>query len=1034
MTISTRLRQYGGTLAAAVTTPKVLKHIADGVIGLAVGMVLWSLIDRFLYLAGFGSSANLLMVALAACCFLIPRGRLNLGSFATSACVAVLAVLGALAGPLGDVSATLQLSTLAAGFPIWVGELIVGAILLLPAFIAIRCWIGHRGVSTVIAAEAIAIGIGLNAFLFASWIGPFAAGCIGSIVLALAAASDVFISQEKMESDGSIEGPDRSPKANTDRVTVLALCTLAVGCGLMASACPIMLSQLFPWGPSYDAAIVAALFAAITCCALIVPRIDLSTRIAVGSLAIIVAAVTMSVGYYWLTDLHLDSNAFIQSVWTLTTIRITTVTIPFCLLGFGLAVSTYPMKSGHWSPIVAAIGFGLGTFLLTNGVASELLLLIGAAAACIACLATLLSTFKGVVSRSRVAVVGGAFALTGLIAFGGTYDPVRPASLLFNTSAFIGRNAGFETNLLSVIEGGRCLATIEEGGKVTTLWRQNGVQVRICENGVTQAIVSSEPRLCPHASAEVMKALYPLLIHGDPDSILLMGDRGGAAIATCAALPIAKVDYVVQDLRVWDEINAQVWDGELRPSSDDERVHEITGSARQVLAAKQPNYDVLIDDPGSSSLPQAIPHFDPTFYRLASNSLLPGGVFCQRFRQIDLGPEPLRDVLSALRSVFSQAAVVEIGPGEFALLASNRDEPLLGNELVDRLKRPHVREILATLGWDWSVPLNVTSFDSETIDRFISENDVAFGRQESGLAYRLPLEVMRWGAKWQELSGAIQSNGKALLAHCVSATDQRQVLDRLAAVTGQRSLPARYPDQPWAYRKELKGLMTSQRRSPIRRVAAEATAPDLHPEDLRRVEYLQALAAARANPTFESISQVMSAARPYDPMMTYFAHAEVSELYRHLGEDAVGLELQHLLHTIYFADSTDRSVRNALRAIEIAIDHPELFAGPTERCDHLDGLLQVLKRRWDNRGTSEPKASGVVLNDVETSLKQIDAALAVLSAHEPDEIGRDRQSVKARTRAIEKTLERPLESYRTRLLPHHRSQDEKDKEPKNENS
>jgi hypothetical protein len=82
--------------------------------------------------------------------------------------------------------------------------------------------------------------------------------------------------------------------------------------------------------------------------------------------------------------------------------------------------------------------------------------------------------------------------------------------------------------------------------------------------------------------------------------------------------------------------------------------------------------------------------------------------------------------------------------------------------------------------------------------------------------------------------------------------------------------------------------------------------------------------------------------------------------------------LAHRLHAIHFGDPRDRSVRDVVDALTLLVQHPEACPSASERWDHLNCLLQVLKTRWEMRGSVEPKAPRIVLNDLEKSITAVE--------------------------------------------------------------
>jgi hypothetical protein len=78
----------------------------------------------------------------------------------------------------------------------------------------------------------------------------------------------------------------------------------------------------------------------------------------------------------------------------------------------------------------------------------------------------------------------------------------------------------------------------------------------------------------------------------------------------------------------------------------------------------------------------------------------------------------------------------------------------------------------------------------------------------------------------------------------------------------------------------------------------------------------------------------------------------------------------------------------------------------------------MLHDRWHNRGDTPPDSSKIVLNDIEKSLAAIDEAFDALDALRSAR-GYSAEQWQSRQLALEKSLVRPLQAYRTTLMPHH---------------
>lgn len=600
-----------------------------------------------------------------------------------------------------------------------------------------------------------------------------------------------------------------------------------------------------------------------------------------------------------------------------------------------------------------------------------------------------------------------------------TYDPSLSARLLFSTNVFMARQANVEREFLPFLDAGR-LAQAKEGDRGTyTAWKHHGAQYQWRVNGIPLGTASTDPGICPHFSSEVLPAVLSLTLHENPRNVLLLGLGSGVPLATCLAFPTEHVTCVEGDAALIDLMGRTAWrHGSSDPRRDD-RLHLVTLDPALAAGCRGGEYDVVLACSDNAAVWQAAPYYTREFYEAAARRTGSRGLFAQRFQQVDFGVWPLEMAVHTLQQVFADVAAVESGPGELLLLATNSEEGIVHDRLLARMQTPQVRRALSHIGWDWTVPLNLNAYPNDALSELAASsrsNSAANGR----FAFRIPQEVMRWGAKGQEQYAALAPRASRLLGWENVPDNDPDVLRRLAEVSAQANVMTAYPDQPWAYRKAARTALEDRPRSLIQQVSRKAFDRGLHPDDKRRLDYFTALgrAAQQAKPSEEDIRAIVEFEAPYDPLVSYFLHQEVAGLYARRGDDAKGLELRHRLHAIYYSNPADRSVRDLVDALALLAAYPQACPDPAERWDHMNSLLQILKTRWETRGAVEPKAPRIVLNDLEKSISAVETSFETMDSLHADARVPESDWL-ARKAYLERSVVRPLRTYRSRLLPYH---------------
>lgn len=742
--------------------------------------------------------------------------------------------------------------------------------------------------------------------------------------------------------------------------------------------------------------------------------------------------IALPASFAGLVDLSLIFNAHVSHVAGLTALRSLVAGLIVLPVGFAAGALAAPRRSRRslaaGAPLTLVAGYLAARWVMLSrwGLPDSFL----ASAAGLALLALATTALERTWPR-RWTRRAAAAACLALLAAGPwlarRYDPARSAKLLFGTDVVMFKLAGFENRLLEHLDEGRPLA-VREGDRGTyTLWKHRGVQLKLRESGMPKTAVSTDTEVCPQFSAEMLPAVLPLVIHQHPHRVLLLGAGGGVPLKTCLAFPTQQVTCAEADAALIDLLRRHVWPRTAENPLDYDYLRLLNVDPALALAARQRPYDVIISNPDHSALLRAAPDFTVEFYRRAADRLREDGLFCQRFQQLDYGPQPVRIAARTMQSVFQHVTLIQMAPGELALLGTNSPRGIAREGIVERLRTPHVRRILATLGWDWSTPLKLSVCNQQDLDRFAARGAVPSNTAGNGrFTFSLPQEVMRWGPKARERREALAGYGSPLFA--CKTVDHRdpEIRRRLSELGIQRELMTEHPDQYWAYRKSVKEQITENPRSPIRQVGFESAGSRsrLHPVDKRRLLYFQALgeAAQQDVPSRTAIRAVEKYRSPYDPLLSYFLHKEVAKLYARRDHRPPEAEFRHRLHAAYFADSGDRSIRNVIAALDLLLEHPRTVPRPEKRWDHLNALLEVLKLRWKNRAADKPTSAEVALNDVDRTVDILERALREMDRLRR-ELGWPKSQWQPRRDVLERLLLRPLRTYRAELLPHHRNEE-----------
>ena len=760
------------------------------------------------------------------------------------------------------------------------------------------------------------------------------------------------------------------------------------------------------------------------------------SKASTASLLLIAAAWSISLLFLWPTivSLCLAVNSGVSSILLAGAVR--AIIVAACTTPAGLvtgATVAWPRKhatspdgtvlsSGATVTFIAAMMLGWSSFhwLLIGQISIPTIIVV----------ASTILAVAGVVSavwhESTRAIIRPTLAVCCVVIMAGPFlahrfDPTISAKLLFDTAVFVAHQQEARSDILPHLDEGRCIATAETHDSTMTFWRYRGQQVQVRKSGLPVSSVSCDTAICTQPSAESLQAILPMVMHEGPTRVLLLGIRSGAVLQTSITFPLESIVCTESDQKAIDAVTEHVFTRMMPNPLDDSRVTLQTAEPLLKLRTSPAEADIIIASSDQQGVPDAASSITTEFLRTASGALREGGLFCQPLDYADLGPDALQIIVATWQTVFSQVAAIEIAPGKLLFVATNSPAGIIRPGIVDRLQRPNVRYALAQTGWDWSTPLRLSIYTDEGLS-------TAFGtthRQISNVSTNrltclLPWEIMRWDNKYAAIMEKLGPVAQTMQFTIGPDAYEPSVSNRLAELTEQQELIHEHPDEYWYYRRTVKERLKRTPQAELVQVKGEEPLHELQESEKRRVDYFTTLgnAAKQRKPGPADLLAIEEFAAPHDPLISLFLHQEIAELATRNRAENFETELRHRLHRIYFTSSSDQAVRNVVASIELIRTHPEAIPNDADRADQLDALLQVLHDRWHNRGETAPGSSKIVLNDIEKSISAIDQAFDEL-ANLNEVRGYSTEQWQARRLALEKSLLRPLQAYRTTLMPHH---------------
>lgn len=199
-----------------------------------------------------------------------------------------------------------------------------------------------------------------------------------------------------------------------------------------------------------------------------------------------------------------------------------------------------------------------------------------------------------------------------------------------------------------------------------------------------------------------MMAHLPLLLHPDPERVLVIAFGTGSTAGAASLHPIERLDIVDISRTVYEL--APFFARANHEVLHDERTRAWVEDGRNLVQATQERFDVITSEPMPPKFATMVNFYSREYYQAAHARLTPNGVVCQwvPFHLITL--EDTRMVVRTFIEVFPNASLWVIR-GTGLLIGTKTATSLDPATIGERMSRPGVREDIARLGFESSEDL-----------------------------------------------------------------------------------------------------------------------------------------------------------------------------------------------------------------------------------------------------------------------------------------------------------------------------------------
>ena len=177
-------------------------------------------------------------------------------------------------------------------------------------------------------------------------------------------------------------------------------------------------------------------------------------------------------------------------------------------------------------------------------------------------------------------------------------------------------------------------------------------------------------------------AHIPILLHGDPKEICIIGLGSGVTLASALTHAVDGVDVLEISPEVVEA--SRLFTAGTSAPIDDPRTHLIVADGRTHLALSTKRYDVIVSEPSNPWMAGVAALFTKEFFSAARQRLADHGVICQWVNTYDISSTDLQSVVATFVSVFPHATLWLAGDGDLMLVGSA--DPM--EPKIEQLARP----------------------------------------------------------------------------------------------------------------------------------------------------------------------------------------------------------------------------------------------------------------------------------------------------------------------------------------------------------
>jgi spermidine synthase len=200
---------------------------------------------------------------------------------------------------------------------------------------------------------------------------------------------------------------------------------------------------------------------------------------------------------------------------------------------------------------------------------------------------------------------------------------------------------------------------------------------------------------------QILSGLLPVLLHPDPDDVLIIGYGSGVTPGAVLQAPVSRLVVAEIEARIYEASNRYFAHVNHRPH-EDPRAELRVDDGRNQLLLRSDRYDLIISEPSNPWMTGAASLFTQDFFRIVEQRLTEDGLFLQWLQLYELAPDNVATLLRTFQSVFPSVLAFTPNPRSNDLLLIGSRRPIRGSAArwVEAFEDPRLGPELARAGLD----------------------------------------------------------------------------------------------------------------------------------------------------------------------------------------------------------------------------------------------------------------------------------------------------------------------------------------------